>query len=216
MITNITIENFKKLECISFPLSSSVVIIGPNNSGKSTIFQALCLWKIGVRNFIPAYQRKDLNRQGAVTINRKDLLNSPISDARFLWKGKKVTQRNTSGSGQKHIPFSVALEGESKTGKWNCKVEFLFSNAESFSCRIVSGLEQIISLYENEGGVHFGFLQPMSGISTSEDKLTQGSIDRKLGEGKTAEVLRNICFEILYPETTSKSTVNSESNWNRL
>jgi energy-coupling factor transporter ATP-binding protein EcfA2 len=53
----------------------------------------------------------------------------------------------------------------------------------------------------------------MSGISTSEDKLTQGSIDRKLGEGKTAEVLRNICYEILFPEIVIKDGSNSEKNW---
>lgn len=216
MLTNIKIENFKKLECISFPLSSSVVIIGPNNSGKSTIFQALCLWEIGVKNFIAAYQKNDLNRQGAVTINRKDLLNSPISDARFLWKGKKVTKRNPHGSGQKHIPLSVELKGNNDGINWTCKVEFTFTNAESFTCRVVSGLQEIILLYNNNKGIHFGFLQPMSGLSTSEDKLTQGSIDRKLGEGKTAEVLRNICYEILYPETIVKQNLEPEKNWNKL
>ena len=117
MLTNIKIENFKKLGCISFPLSQSVVIIGPNNSGKSTIFQALCLWEIGVKNYIAAYKKNDLNRQGAITINRRDLLNSPISDARFLWKSKKVTQRNNSGAGQTHVPLSVELEGDNKGEK---------------------------------------------------------------------------------------------------
>lgn len=58
MLTSIRIENFKKLENITFPLASSVVIIGPNNSGKSTIFQALCLWEIGVKSFITSYQKK--------------------------------------------------------------------------------------------------------------------------------------------------------------
>jgi ABC-type cobalamin/Fe3+-siderophores transport system ATPase subunit len=216
MLTNIKIENFKKLGCISFPLSQSVVIIGPNNSGKSTIFQALCLWEIGVKNYIAAFKKKDLNRLGACTINRKDLLNSPISDARFLWKGKKVTQRNNSGAGQTHVPLSVELEGDNKGLKWSCKAEFTFSNAESFSCKIISGLQQIVELYENDYGIHFGFLQPMSGISTTEDKLTQGSIDRKLGEGKTAEVLRNICFEILNPETVAKNNLSSEENWTKL
>lgn len=216
MLTNIKIENFKKLGCVSFPLSQSVVIIGPNNSGKSTIFQALCLWEIGVKNYISAYRKNDLNRQGAVTINRRDLLNSPISDARFLWRSKKVTQRNQNGGGQTHIPLSVELEGENKGIKWFCKAEFTFSNAESFSCRVTSGLQQIVELYETDNGIHFGFLQPMSGISTSEDKLTQGSIDRKLGEGRTAEVLRNICFEILNPETVQKHNPNPEKNWMKL
>lgn len=216
MLTNIKIENFKKLGCISFSLSQSLVIIGPNNSGKSTIFQALCLWEIGVKNYIAAYKKKDLNRQGAITINRRDLLNSPISDARFLWKSKKVTQRNNAGAGQTHVPLSVELEGDNKGVKWSCKAEFTFSNTESFSCKIISGLLQIVELYENDNGIYFGFLQPMSGISTSEDKLTQGSIDRKLGEGKTAEVLRNICFEILNPETVSKHNMSSEENWTKL
>lgn len=58
MLTNIKIENFKKLGCISFSLSQSLVIIGPNNSGKSTIFQALCLWEIGVKNYIAAYKKR--------------------------------------------------------------------------------------------------------------------------------------------------------------
>jgi len=58
MVTQVTINNFKKLEKISFRLSQSVVVIGSNNSGKSTIFQALCMWEIGVTNFIQSLQKK--------------------------------------------------------------------------------------------------------------------------------------------------------------
>jgi ABC-type cobalamin/Fe3+-siderophores transport system ATPase subunit len=215
MITNVSIRNFKKLETISFPLSQSVVIIGPNNSGKSTIFQALCLWEIGVKNFISAYQRRDLNNKGAVSINRRDLLNSPIADARFLWKNRKVTFKHESGH-TRHVVLEVELSGQNDGSNWVSKVEFEFSNAESFSCKVVSGLKDLINLYENNKGIHFGFLQPMSGISTSEDKLTQGSIDRKLGEGKTAEVLRNICFEILHPEVLTQNESDNESKWIKL
>ena len=215
MITHVCIKNFKKLEVISFSLAQSVVIIGPNNSGKSTIFQALCLWEIGVKNFISAFQKRDLNNKGAVSINRRDLVNSPIGDARFLWKNRKVTYANKSGQ-TKHIVLEVEITGVTRDRKWLSKAEFEFSNAESFSCKVVSGIKDLIELYESNNGIHFGFLQPMSGISTSEDKLTQGSIDRKLGEGKTAEVLRNICFEILNPEILSPNNKRSEDNWIKL
>ncbi|MEM6831504.1 MAG: AAA family ATPase, partial [Bacteroidota bacterium] len=174
MITRISINNFKKLEDISFSVAQSVVVIGPNNSGKSTIFQALCLWEIGVTNFISAHKKGDLNRNGAVTLNRRDLLNSPISDARFLWRNRSVTKKNESGHTE-HVKLQVELEGEESGGKWNCLAEFEFSNAESFTCRIVRGVEEISKLYDMDKGIHFGFLQPMSGISTDEDKLTQGS-----------------------------------------
>jgi ABC-type multidrug transport system ATPase subunit len=202
MITNIKIKNFKKLENIYFPLSSSVVVIGPNNSGKSTLFQALCLWEIGVKNYIAAKTQGKLNKNDNVTVNRKDLVNSPVEDADFLWTKRR-----------KKTVLSIELEIEDKGNRWKCCTEFYYYNAESFSCKIVSGLKEISSLYDDAQGIHFGFLQAMSGISTSEDKLTQGSIARKLGEGKTAEVLRNICYEILYPEIAAKDTADTERNW---
>jgi len=215
MITNISIKNFKKLESVSFPLAQSVVIVGPNNSGKSTIFQALCLWEIGIKNFIQASLKKDLNKTGRITINRKDLVNSPISDARFLWRNKKVSETNNSRNHQ--IKLEVELKGENNAGKkWECSAEFLFYNNESFSCKVVSGLADIVDLYNNNEGIHFGFLQPMSGIATIEDKLTSGSVERKLGEGRTAEVLRNICYDILYPETPNEKSNNLIKRWGKL
>ncbi|MBP6825057.1 MAG: AAA family ATPase [Saprospiraceae bacterium] len=215
MITKLSIKNFKKLEDISFDLSQSVVIIGPNNSGKSTIFQALSLWETGVTLFLQAAQKNDLNTKGYVPINRRDLLNSPIADARFLWRNKKVTQLRDKGNGQVHIPLEVTVHGNTNGKDWICKAEFTFSNAESLTCRITQGLKEIKEVFRIGNGIRFRFLQPMSGLSSAEDKLTQGSIDRKLGEGKTAEVLRNICFEILYPETQPLVSINAEENWLR-
>jgi predicted ATPase len=212
MVTNIKIENFKKLEHISFPLSSSVVIIGPNNSGKSIIFQALCLWEIGVRNFIAAKSQNKLNPKNRVTLNRKNLLNSPIEDARFLCQGKKTREEK----GNANVILAVELDGENDGKKWTCRAEFYYYNTESFSCDITKGVKEITELFNSNNGIHFGFLQAMSGISTSEDKLTHGAVERRLGEGKTAEVLRNICYEILYPEIPREKDYDAEVNWNKL
>ena len=44
MLTHIHIRNFKKLRDENFELGKSVVLIGPNNSGKTTALQALALW----------------------------------------------------------------------------------------------------------------------------------------------------------------------------
>lgn len=214
MIHKIIINNFKKLEEISFQFSNSVVIIGPNNAGKTTIFQALCLWEIGVISYLDAEKRNRLNKNKAVTINRKNLINSPISDVRFLWKDKKTTI--TSQGKIEHIRLEVEIQGENNGKLWNCKTEFYYYNEESFSCKIVKGLKEIQDIYENQGGVHFGFLQPTAGLSTTEDKLTQGSIDRMLGEGKTSEVLRNICYDILYPEHPKHENYNPSQNWDSL
>ena len=41
MLTKLHVRNFKRFEAIEFDLERSVVLIGPNNSGKTTALQAL-------------------------------------------------------------------------------------------------------------------------------------------------------------------------------
>ncbi|GAB2583594.1 ATP-dependent nuclease [Spirosoma areae] len=215
MITKVTIQNFKKLERVEFSLSQSVVLIGPNNAGKSTIFQALCLWEIGVTNFIEAQQKGTLKKDEYVTINRKDLLNSPIADARFLWRNRQVTKKNDKG-GTDHVRLNVELSGETDGTKWSCKAVFTWSNTESIGCRVISGLKELTLFYEQDKGVHFGFLQPMSGLATEEFLLPTGAVDRRLGEGRTAEVLRNICYSILHPESRVQAAEIAQTSWKSL
>lgn len=38
------------------------------------------------------------------------------------------------------------------------------------------------------------FLPPMSGVAANETRLDEGAIDVRIGEGRTAEVLRNLCW----------------------
>ena len=45
MIRRVTIKNFKRFRKQEFELAESVVLAGPNNAGKSTLLQAVALWK---------------------------------------------------------------------------------------------------------------------------------------------------------------------------
>jgi hypothetical protein len=42
--------------------------------------------------------------------------------------------------------------------------------------------------------VQIAYLPPMSGLASNEFRLDSGAINVKLGEGRTAEVLRNLCY----------------------
>ncbi len=46
------------------------------------------------------------------------------------------------------------------------------------------------------GGVDIAFLPPMSGLTATETRLAPGAVNVRVGEGRTAEVLRNLCFQI--------------------
>ncbi|MDQ2800991.1 MAG: AAA family ATPase, partial [Armatimonadota bacterium] len=88
MLTNIRIRNFKKLDDVSFELGQTVVLIGPNNSGKTTALQALALWEIGLRRWLEKRGGKSQAQQrSGITINRRDLVAIPVPDANLLWHG---------------------------------------------------------------------------------------------------------------------------------
>lgn len=222
MIQKVTIKNFKHIEDITVSFSdditSATVLVGPNNSGKSTLLQALCLWEIGIKNYLEAQRKGTLYKKGHTTINRKDLTHTPVDDARYLWSNRKVTISGEN-NGQSHIPIEITLWGKDENTEWNARAEFIFNNAESFTCRFYADtkhLELLTQMYEKGYGVRFGYLQPMSGLAISEDKLTPGSIERKLGEGRTAEVLRNICNAIVYPDSPPTGVLSPEQKWVRL
>ena len=49
---------------------------------------------------------------------------------------------------------------------------------------------------DEAGQVRIAFLPPMSGLAATETRLDQGAVNVRIGEGRTAEVLRNLCFSI--------------------
>ena len=214
MITRIRVQNFKQFEDVEFSVSQSVVFIGPNNSGKTSLFQALCLWEVGVRKFLEAKKMNKLNKTRGVTLNRQSLINTPIESVKLLWRNQQPINKR-SGVTDSHVPLIISISGENNSKEWTCTTSFTYYNEESFTCKITKG-ESIISGLIETIHTHFGFLQTMSGISSMEDKLTSGSIARYLGEGKTAEVIRNLCYNMLYPDQSALDFSDSDARWAKM
>ena len=49
---------------------------------------------------------------------------------------------------------------------------------------------------QQASSVKVAFLPPMSGLAATETRLDEGAVNVRIGEGRTAEVLRNLCFRI--------------------
>ena len=49
---------------------------------------------------------------------------------------------------------------------------------------------------EEAGNAHIAFLPPMSGLAATETKIDSGAVSVRIGEGRTAEVLRNLCMQV--------------------
>lgn len=196
MITRFTIHNFKRLQHATLELGSAAVFIGPNNSGKTTALQALALWDIGWRRWAEKRDRSAASDRPGVTINRRDLFAIPVPSAKLLWADlhtQDSTRRNGEAKTEK-VYISLCAEGDHGGVPWRCTLDFYYANEESFYCRLREGDAGKVPEGARQHAVVF--LPPMSGLAEREYRKEQGEISVLIGEGQTAQVLRNLCWQL--------------------
>jgi len=209
MLTRLKISNFKRFDQVDVELAKAVVFIGPNNSGKTTALQALALWEVGLRQWNSKRGGKaSPEKRPGVTINRRDLISIPVPVANLLWRDahvRNVEQADGKARKTRNIRINVEVEGVTEDANWRCGLEFDYSNEESFVCRPLRrpGYEnarirsaKFSQIPEQAAGVKMAYLPPMSGLAASEPRWEPGRINVLMGEGRTAEVLRNLCHQV--------------------
>ncbi len=203
MLTRLVVRNFKRFERIDVELGEAVVLIGPNNSGKTSALQALALWELGLRRWNERRGGEDTpEKRPGVAINRRDLIAVPVPDSELLWRNRRV-QDTGKVDGRRQtlkIRIDILVEGVTEDRPWQCGFEFDYGNEESFYCRPLrlSGDRQAprMAVPEPAARVRVAYLPPLSGLAANETRLDPGAIDVRIGEGRTAEVLRNLCYRI--------------------
>ena len=217
MLTKLTIRNFKRFEDVGVDLGKSVVFVGPNNSGKTTALQALALWELGLRRWTEKRQGKStaLQRQG-VAINRRDLVALPVPTANLLWRDLHVrnVERQTGKPKTQNVRVDILVEGITDDRAWTCGLEFDYANEESFYCRPLrlddgSQPERMpIPALATQAKV--ALLPPMSGLTDREFIKQPGEIGVLIGQGQTAQVLRNLCYRVCWP---IEGAIKPSENW---
>jgi energy-coupling factor transporter ATP-binding protein EcfA2 len=206
MLTDLCIRNFKPFKDVKIELGNPVVFIGPNNSGKTTALQALALWDIGVKRWVEKRGFKETpSERPGVTINRRDLIAIPAPSSKLLWRNLHVrdVQRSEGKTVKtKNIRIDIIVSGVSEGKVWKCGLEFDYHSEEAFYCRPLRksdhNKKERMPVPTEIQSLKLAFLQPMSGLAASETRLfDMGAINVRLGEGRTAEVLRNLCYQII-------------------
>lgn len=210
-------HNFRRWEEAEIELGNPVVFVGPNDSGKTSALQALALWNLGLRRWTERRGQSTAKSRTGVTVNRHDLIVFPAPHARQLWfdLGVRQSSRDDRNRQQtKNICIDIIVEGESATTatkgtagenvtgqlNWSCGLEFDFANAESFYCRplrLTSDGSERMPVPDEALHTPVVLLSPMSGLIANETRLDAGAVNVRLGEGRTAEVLRNLCYRVV-------------------
>jgi len=141
-------------------------------------------------------------KRPGVTINRRDLIAIPAPNANLLWRNLHVrdVQRVEGKTLTQNVRIDVIVEGVTKDRAWECGMEFDYANEESLYCRPMRLQEEPelkrMPLPDGVKDIQIAYLPPMSGLAANETRLDPGAINVRIGEGRTAEVLRNLCHQL--------------------
>lgn len=209
MLTKLICRNFKCFGEVEIELGNPVVFIGPNNSGKTTALQALALWNIGLKRWNEKWKgQTNPEKRRGVTINRRDLISVPVPNARLLWQNLRVrdAQRIDGKTRTQNICMEIIVTGVTAGQQWECGLEFDYANTESFYCRPLRlSKTERMPVPDEAADLDVAFLPPMSGLASNETRLDPGAINVRIGEGRTAEVLRNLCYQVSVEQRNGKT-----------
>ncbi len=196
------VENFKRFaDKQRIKLDHPSVLIGPNNCGKTSAIQAIALWSQSVKTWFDVRKKSSAKERTATSINRLAIVSVPVQRTRFFWHDTKVR------AGVNDILLSITL------GVWwekeivPLKINFRNHGDELVYCSPDEHTLNNMEFIKYAASLNVELLYPMSGLATEEPVLQSKYVVGLLGQGQTAQVLRNLCL------TVSK---NNPEDWDRI
>lgn len=191
MITNIKITNFKSISNLEIKCNKDFnVIIGENNIGKTTIFEAIHLWKV-------CYDTNITKKKKTFYANGQNI---PFKDMEFLRIFEDMDLFNFGCKPQDAellIRLSVDFDSElfklgflvSKVQKIsNVYFQVKYENQDEFF-RFADKLTS--KGYNLSNGLVISESRPIANIIAKEPYMYASQVAEKLSKGKGYEVLRN-------------------------
>jgi DNA polymerase III delta prime subunit len=181
VIRKVVLKGFKRYSDTEFNLPEHVVLAGPNNTGKTTLLQAIAAWELGFRkwkelsNFNPrrnGYSWQELERLNFSAV--------AVRSFELLWTNR-----------QRASAFEIGVQVE---GLPLVTLEFQFHSAGSMRVRPKADVTGAV-LQDPRLAFQTTFIPAMSGLARAEARLAdQEAIDSALAQGRPGEVLRNLLF----------------------
>ncbi|MDP2368459.1 ATP-dependent nuclease [Rhodoferax sp.] len=185
------IENFKRFgDRQRIELDHPAVLIGPNNCGKTSAIQALALWSQAVKTWYDIRKGSTAKERTATALNRLNIAAVPVQRTRFFWHNTVVR------TGNKDIALTITVGVEFKGQAVGLAMRFRNQGDELVYCTPDDAVIGNLALLKCAAEISVELLYPMSGLETEEPILQPGRIDVLLGQGQTAQVLRNLCLMV--------------------
>lgn len=194
MITKVTIQNFKRFKHqTEFSLHPAGVtyLAGGNNSGKSTLLQALAVWEFA-RSVLQVTKGAAILAAGysgeGVGVNAVEFSPIALPDLKHLFSDL----RSFTGKKGDGYPLRIRCEWKTTAGpQLDRHLEFALSlsNDRLFLKPFSSNLQM------GEVAPRLAYLPPFAGIGSREERMLPSVRKRWIGRGLAGAVLRNLLYD---------------------
>jgi len=211
MITKVKLEFFKRFPNATFEVGDDVVLAGPNNSGKTTLLQAVAVWNLAMQRWLAEHAESSKAKQRTgIPISRNDFTAVPLREMNLLWFDRDTAysegEKEGIKAGQPKL-VAITLYGRDSEGKeWSLTVTLRYANKEQIYVKLAD--DQGKPLTEIPAGakdIKIVHVPPFSGIGAEETGLQLGYQNRLVGQGKPGDILRNLMLEV-YRADKEKNT----------
>ncbi|MEO5359106.1 MAG: AAA family ATPase [Nitrospirota bacterium] len=188
MITELTIRNFKGISEQTYLFTKFDLLVGRNNSGKSTVLQAMAIWQYCV----DAFYRSKGKRSESVQIILPNFTALPLPEFNLLWTDRRI------GRQQKYILIEIILRYSVSTGATEeFGVSMRYQSPQAIYAFPTNGWDEFKSLYAKGALPQVVYVPPFSGLNPSENWFDDAVVRQYVGKGQPGSVLRNLLFRVI-------------------
>lgn len=217
MIHKLRLNNFKKIQDEIFIFNNFNIIVGANNSGKSTALQALAIWQYCIDQFKLAPK----TGTRGIQIVLPNFTALPLPEFNLLWRDKidriysKKDQTNKKEQIYIYIEIDVYwknAEGEEK----NFCVTMRYQSPQAVFAIPANGWAEFGELIQTPEFPKIVYVPPFSGIEPHEQWMDDGNVKQHIGKSQPGSVLRNLLFRVINTDTPIDQNIGWQEIYNKV
>lgn len=214
MITKLTIKNFKRIQQEEFSFNQFELLVGANNSGKSTVLQAMAIWQYCIEIF---RQSKRTGGRG-IQVVLPNFTALPLPEFVLLWNNK--TERTYSPKKnapqqkeQKYISIEIIVHWMNADNiQMNFGVQLRYQSPQAIYAIPIGGWAKFSEVEQNESFPYIVYVPPFSGIEPHEQWLDDGNVRQHVGKSQPGSVIRNLLFRVIDREDDKGQPIPIKEN----
>jgi len=198
MVTRLTLRNFKSVGEQIYSFTQFDLLVGRNNSGKSTVLQALAIWQFCVDEF---HRAKRSGSKG-IQVVLPNFTALPVPEFNLLWKDRtdrrwpEINGKKT----QEYILIHIRVEWQCGSGETDSfGVDLRYHSPQTIYAIPSDGWAKFHECEKRDDFPKIAYVPPFSGLETSEKWLDVSPIRQQVGKGQPGSVLRNLLLQVCPP-----------------